>query len=58
MLKGVTSVNDFNWLKMMKFHYSHSNPEIFMTQFNSKLGYGFEFQMIGNPYIITPNSEK
>lgn len=53
MMKGVSSTNDYNWLKILKFHSNHSNPEISMSQFASKLSYGFEFQVIGSPLVIT-----
>ena len=56
--KEVSSTRDYNWLKIVKFSAGHTAPEVYMSQFGAKLGYGFEFQLIGSPLIITPTCER
>lgn len=55
---GVASVNEFKWIKQLKYYWDEEAEDIRIRQVSACLSYGYEFMGPTSRLVITPLTDK
>lgn len=55
---GVSSINEFEWSKQLRYYWDTEEADIFARQTNTNFRYGYEYLGNGSRLVITPLTDK